>query len=213
MDRLILQKLQRALKKLIAKDGLGLSSNDEDEIDVSFLAPNRDFTGKLGSKPTINCYLVGVTEDRLRRQSEPPRSVLNQAKTMRTMYKEPKFVDLTYMLTVWSLNVDKSAEIEHLLLSYLISGLGSYDYLPQELQDEESLAAEPYGIRVTLFGNENSEKISGQVWQALGSTPKPTVLLSLSVPVSVYIPTVVPVIQEIERTLSSTDSLEESSGA
>lgn len=201
MDRLILQKLQKALKKLISKDGLGLSANNNEEIDISFLAPNRDFTSKLGSKPTVNCYLVGVTEDRLRRQSEPPRSVLNQSKTMRTLYKEPKFVDLTYMLTVWSLNTEKSAEIEHLLLSYIISGMGSYDYLPQEFQDDESLNAEPYGIRITLFGNENSEKISGQVWQALGSTPKPTVLLSLSVPVSVYVPTVIPVVQEIEKTL------------
>lgn len=201
MDRLILQKLQKALKKLISKDGLGLSANNNEEIDISFLAPNRDFTSKLGSKPTVNCYLVGVTEDRLRRQSEPPRSVLNQSKTMRTLYKEPKFVDLTYMLTVWSLNAEKSAEIEHLLLSYIISGMGSYDYLPQEFQDDESLNAEPYGIRITLFGNENSEKISGQVWQALGSTPKPTVLLSLSVPVSVHVPTVIPVVQEIEKTL------------
>lgn len=200
MDPLILQKLQQALKKLITDKVLHLDAEDN-IMELNFLAPNSDFVTELGSTPTLNCYLIGVGEDIHRRRSESQRSTINVQKTIRTVYREPKFVDLNYMLTVWCKDKKGSAEIEHLVLGYLLCGLGMYDFFPEDILNSFDVADRPYGIGFKLFGNEHSEKISGQIWQALGSTPKPCLMLSLSVPVAVHEPSQVPLVQEIKRLL------------
>ncbi len=200
MDPLILQKLQQALKSLITNKVLNLDEN-EDAMELSFIAPNSDFVSELGSAPTLNCYLIGVSEDLNRRRSESHRSTINVQKTLRTVYREPRFVDLNYMLTVWCKDKKGSAEIEHLVLGYLLCGLGVYDFMPDEIIDEFKIDTQPYGIGFKLFGNEHSEKISGQIWQALGSTPKPCLMLSVSVPVGIHAPVQVPLVQEIKRVL------------
>jgi hypothetical protein len=200
MDPLILQKLQQSLKNLITKKALNLDEN-EDGLELSFLAPNGDFVSDLGSAPTLNCYLIGVSEDLARRRSESHRSNVNTQKTLRKVYREPRFVDLNYMLTVWCKDKKGSAEIEHMVLGYLLCGLGIYDFMPDDILNEYKVNTQPYGVGFKLFGNEHSEKISGQIWQALGSTPKPCLMLSLSVPVEVHEPQLIPIVQEIKRAL------------
>lgn len=200
MDPLILQKLQQALNDLILDKVLKLDS-DDDTMDLSFLAPNSDFVTELGSAPTLNCYLIGISEDVNRRRSESHRTTVNAQKTAKTVYREPKFVDLNYMLTIWCKDKKGSAEIEHLVLGYLLCGLGSYDFFPEDVLNNFDIKSRPYGIGFKLFGNEHSEKISGQIWQALGSTPKPCLMLSLSVPVSVHGSLTLPLVQEMKRSL------------
>ncbi|KZN57760.1 DUF4255 domain-containing protein [Pseudoalteromonas luteoviolacea] len=208
MDPKIVYKVQQALKtfineRILAVD-LDIESVQNTEIALSFVAPDKNFYDKtVSDEPTVNCYLIGIAEDVTRRQSEPPRTYLNTAQTHRVYQKEPRFVSLTYMLTVWSKAEAGSAELEHLVLSYLLCGLGAYDFLPEEIVNSYGVEDKPYGIRTQLFGNEHSEKVSGQVWQALGSTPKPTLLLSLSVPVPVFTPDILPVIQEIETDMEN----------
>lgn len=202
MDPLILQKLQKALKFLISEKVLTLDKNNiSSEIELSFLAPSGEFVESLGSAPSINCYLVGLNEDKSRRKSESHRSRINDQQTQRVTRKEPRFVDLTYMLTIWSKDKSGGAEIEHLIMGYLLCGLGLYDFLPQKYLDQYDLDIGPYGIHFSLFGSEYSDKISGQIWQAMGSTPKPCLMLSLSVPVEVHEPTHIPIVQEINRIL------------
>lgn len=205
MDALTLSNIQHDLKNLLEKHVLKIS--EEDDIDVSFLAPDKDFIATLGATPMVNCYLIGVDEDKKRRQSEPGRSQLNDSKTRRTIQYEPKFVDISYMLTVWSRDKTNGAEIEHLMLGYLISGLGGSDFFPGvELQNPRSTPS-LYGVRMTLFGSEYADKISGQVWQALGATPKPCLMLSLSVPIAVKDNIILPIITEIERAATNTNKL------
>ncbi|AOT08530.1 Pvc16 family protein [Pseudoalteromonas luteoviolacea] len=208
MDPKIVYNTQQALKTFLTERILsmskGLDTELEGEITLSFVAPDKAFYDKqVNDEPTVNCYLIGVAEDTTRRQSEPPRSYLNTAQTHRVYYKEPRFVSLTYMLTVWSKAEAGSAELEHMVLSYLLCGLGAYDFLPEEILAMYGVEDKPYGIRTQLFGNEHSEKVSGHVWQALGSTPKPTLLLSLSVPVPVFTPDILPVIQDIETNMDN----------
>lgn len=198
MDAQILQKVRRALEDFIQKEALG----GEQSIEISFMAPNMDFVADLGARPMINCYLIGVNEDRNRRKSEPYHTAINDKKTTITLQREPKFVDISYMLTVWYKNKKSSAEIEHLIMGYLISGLGKYDFLPDSYIKNYQINPGLYGIKFTLFGSENGEKISGQVWQAMGSTPKPSLMMSLSVPIDVHPETTLPIIQAIDRALS-----------
>ncbi len=199
MDPLILDKVKDSLQALMSEKVLGMA--DGEDIDITFVAPNRDFVEKLSSKPAINCYLIGLSEDKHRRRSDPMRSQLDDSKTKHTMFHEPRYVDITYMITVWSKDKDGSAMIEHILLGYLLSGLGYFDTLPQDIQQEKGLQSLPFGIRLTLFGSEYADKISGQVWQAMGASPKPCLMLSLSVPVPVAEPEERAAIQDIRKAL------------
>lgn len=202
MDALILSHIQQDLKNLLINHVLNAS--EEDDIGVSFLAPDKDFIASLGASPMVNCYLIGIDEDKKRRQSEPPRTQLNEKKTERTRQYEPRFVDISYMLTVWSRDKTNGAEIEHLMLGYLLSGLGANDFFPGVELDNAKFTPSLYGVRMTLFGSEYAGKISGQVWQAMGATPKPCLMLSLSVPVSVRNQSILPIVSEIKRATSNT---------
>lgn len=202
MDQQILQKVRNALEDLIRQEALQQPANEQATVQLSFVAPNSSFVAELGMEPVINCYLIGVNEDKKRRKSEPYNTTLNADNTQTTLQREPKFIDISYMLTVWSKDKKGSAEIEHLLIGYLISGLGKYDFLPDEQIKKYAIQPGPYGIRITLFGSENSEKISGQVWQAMGSTPKPSLMLSLSIPINVHLPVTLPVVTEIQRIMN-----------
>ncbi|WP_018691910.1 Pvc16 family protein [Algicola sagamiensis] len=205
MDPCILFHLKDCLKKMIQERVLSLEcEQDVSKVQLKFVAPDSKFVDGLTSDPAINCYLIGLSEDMQRRQSEPHRSTLHLNKTMRVWKKEPRFVEVHYMITVWNKDPGSSADIEHIILGYLISGLGSLDFIPDDLLDEFDLNVQPYGIRMTLFGSTNSEKIGGQVWQAMESTPKPVLMLTLSVPVSVSPLKLVPVVREIERAVNPT---------
>jgi hypothetical protein len=200
MDPLILQKLQKTMKALISERVLALDdSKQTPQIDISFLAPNSDYVADLGSLPSINCYLMAINEDKNRRKSESHRTTINVQKTHGTLYREPKFVDLSFMITVWCKDKQGSAEIENMILGYLLCGLGVFDFIPEDMLDRFGINSKPYGIHFNLFGNENSDKVNGQVWQAMGSTPKPCLMLSVSIPVAVHEPTHMPIIQEIDR--------------
>lgn len=210
MNQLVLQRLQRDLQTFIEKHILNLSEDDASSVDVSFLAPDKEFVALLGANPTVNCYLIGVEEDKKRRQSEPLRSELKEIESeggiekVRALVYEPRFVDVTYMITVWSKDRESSAIVEHLLLGYLIVGLGGSDFFPGIEMENPELEHMLYGIRMTLFGSEYADKVSGQVWQAMGATPKPSLMLSLSVPMAVREETIRPVVKEIERSLNHT---------
>lgn len=202
MDPLVLQKIQKALDSLIREKVLSLNSISSEELELSFVAPNSDFVAELGNKPVINCYLIAINEDKTRRRNESMRSSLDETKTRRILYKEPRYVDISYMFTVWCKDKLGSAEVEHLLMGYLICGLGMFDFMPDEYLIQHQFQQNAYGIRFTLFGSEYSDTISGQVWQAMGSTPKPSLMLSLSVPIAIHEPTHLPVIREINKALN-----------
>ncbi len=203
MDPHILQKVRKALEQMILQEALNHKPGKNSGIQLSFIAPDSDFVAELGTDPVINCYLIGVNEDKDRKKSESYNTKLNKDKTKLILQKEPKFVDISYMITVWCKDRKGSAEIEHLLIGYLISGLGKYDFLPDQYAEQNDIDPGLYGIPFTLFGSENSEKVSGQVWQAMGSTPKPSLMLSLSVPVTIYPIEILPAIQAIENAVST----------
>ena len=209
MDPRIFNKMKKVLSKMITKQVISYdadsSSNTNGEVVLSFNAPSSDFVAELGSNPTISCYLIGMSEDVKRRASESHRSTMNAAKTIRTIHSEPRFIDLSYMLTVWYKDKQGSPDVEHLILGYLVSGLGRFDYIPEEFLAEEEMDLSPFGIALKLFGNEHSDKINGQIWQAMGSTPKPCLMLSVSIPVDVNEVVRIPIVQEIEKALDKNE--------
>lgn len=208
MDALVFRNLQHDLKKLLQENIFTFSLDEDDTVDpinVSFLAPNKDFVASVENIPVVNCYMIGIEEDKKRRQSDPLRSQLSSDNKTFTRFYEPRFVDISYMITVWTGDTKNEAEIEHLILGALINGLGRYDFFPINEISGAKLEESIYGIRMMLFGSEYADKISGQVWQAMGATPKPCLMLSFSIPVDVRAPTTPTIIEEIQNSYSNTN--------
>jgi len=203
MDPLIIKKTQLALKQLIEQRILLLQQQTlgDELISLSFEAPNKAFTGQLNTQTTINCYLFALREDKTRRQSDPKRKTRNERGTAFIAEREPRYVELHYMLTVWTQDEAGSAELEHIVLGYLLSGLGAIDFMPETILADQGLVAPHYGIRFTLFGSDQVQDVGGQIWQALGTTPKPSLMLSLSLPVQVAEQQILPITEALEANI------------
>ena len=80
MDPLILSKVQQSLQILIERRVLVNDKDSEHGVEFSFVAPDAEFVAELSSRPKINAYLIGLTEDGHRRRSDPVRTVLNEEK-------------------------------------------------------------------------------------------------------------------------------------
>jgi len=198
MDTNWLEKLRKALLQLLktriaALDG----SMGENDFNFNFEPPNKTFVDNLSANPTINCYLIAIYEDLERRRSEAQNGQRNFAKASAIARRQPRFVDVNYMLTIWNRNQDDSAEIEHQLLGTLLTVLGAYDFMPDTLLRQQGLDPEQLRIRMQVFGSSHADKVTGQIWQALGTTPKPTLMLSLSVPVIVHGEIEQPLIEDV----------------
>src|ERR687884_616978 len=100
---------------------------DLSEVDVSFDAPDREWSGRL-SRPTVNCFLYDVREnDELREAAwDYSRDVSNGTVSRR---KVPIRFNVTYNVTVWA----RAPEDEHTLLWRVLSALARNPLLPEDL--------------------------------------------------------------------------------
>ena len=191
MDGLILRKLQLAIKDIITSKVIDYDAADKNvdtghgaDIHIDFSAPNKYFVDHITNETTINCYLISLHEDKERRFSSAAPRYKRDDKTYINK-REPRFVELHYMITVWCADQAATAEIEHALLGYLISGLGGFDFLPNDFLVNNDIDTLGQSVNFKLFGSSQSNEVSSQIWQALGTTPKPTLLLSVSLPVDI----------------------------
>src|SRR2546425_13010782 len=81
---------------------------DLTEVDVSFEAPDRDWSGRL-SRPTVNCFLYDVRENLELRRTDWEVQRKNGEGTSKRL---PARIDATYQITVWA----RAPEDEHRLL-------------------------------------------------------------------------------------------------
>src|SRR5919206_154962 len=88
---------------------------DLSEVDVSFEAPDREWSGRL-SRPTVNCYLYDVRENHEFRETDYELERRNGV-ALRT--KAPIRIDVSYQVTVWA----RAAEDEHRLLWRVLGAL------------------------------------------------------------------------------------------
>jgi len=209
MDASILQKIQESIKTLILEDGLLIEDAADASVDVSFVAPDSEFVGQLGNKPVVNCYLINMAMNTtMNRGGAPTLAPELQSDNSSAIIKvAPKFVDLDYMITVWSKDEKGSSEIEHLLMGYIISGLGKFEYIPVDILKKHDINVGSAYVEFTLFGNATSreKKFSDNIWQTLGTVQKTSVALTVTAPVSVDNDQKVPVIKEINRILERTN--------
>jgi hypothetical protein len=161
--------LDETIRKLLIQQ----APLDEEEVDVSFDAPDREWSGRL-SRPTVNCFLYDVRENLEYRDTDWAVERQNGHITMR---KPPARIDATYQVTVWA----RAPEDEHRLLWRILAALMRHQQLPEELL-YGGLAEQVVPVRAQVAQPNQSHANPADLWQALDNRIRPalTYVLTLS---------------------------------
>lgn len=198
------EAVSRALKALIRRDALN-EENGGDQIEIRFDVPDTDFISSLPEFPVVNVYLTSFSENTERRQSEPftMRSQDRDAGRA-TIVRRPRYIDLFYMVSVWSRSQEDRSLTEQYLLSRLVQSLGRHEVMPEDLMKAENYM---YGASMLQMLGGDDRHSQGEFWNALGSAPRPALNLKITVPVPVHEPEDTPIILDINRRIRDYDKL------
>ena len=144
---------------------------DPTEVEVSFEAPDREWSGRL-SRPAVNCFLYDLRENhRLRPSGWEVRRDQNgmAARPTATRHKGPLRFDVTYQVTVWA----RAREDEHRLLWRVLVALARHPTLPTELL-QGSLKEQPLPIPAWVSQPEHMPQNYADLWQALDNRIRPS---------------------------------------
>jgi uncharacterized protein DUF4255/carboxypeptidase family protein len=156
----VLADLDETLRQLLIRD----VPLDLAEVDVSFDAPDREWSGRL-SRPTVNCYLYDVRENHEYRETDYE---LDRSNGNGVRIKGPLRIDVSYQVTVWA----RAADDEHRLLWRVLSALIRHPILPHDLLQGE-LKDQPFPIRAQGAQPELGPKNAAELWQALDNRIRP----------------------------------------
>jgi hypothetical protein len=138
---------------------------DPGEVDVSFEVPDREWSARI-SKPTLNCYLYDIRENRALREAD--WSVARNGSAI-TRQRPPFRVDLSYLITAWT----QAPEDEHTLLWHTLAVLLRFPELPRaSLQG--ALKDQPVPPRTQVAQPDGVLKSPGEFWTALENQLKPS---------------------------------------
>jgi Pvc16 N-terminal domain/Carboxypeptidase regulatory-like domain len=166
----MLNELDETIRQLFSQSG----DYDLAQVDVSFKIPNRDWSTSVSNRPTLNCYLFDIRENRELRQHGIDN--INQGGRVSGRQRPVSFFDLTYLITAWTSEV----EDEHRLLWKALHALLRYERLPDALLAgtlQESTI--PVYARTAL--QEGVLKSPGEFWTALDNQIKPSLSYVLTV--------------------------------
>jgi hypothetical protein len=154
---------------------------DRAEVDVSFEAPDREWSGRL-SRPTVICFLYDVRENLELRQTD--WEVQRRNNGTATIRRLPTRIDATYQVTVWA----RAPEDEHRLLWRVMAALFRNQAIDQDLLQGE-LKEQPLPLKAQVAQPHQSRANPAELWQALDNRVRPvltyTVTLALD-PDQVY---------------------------
>ena len=137
------------------------------EVDVSFDAPDREWSGRL-SRPTINCFLYDVRENEDFREVawDVSRDVARGEVTRRQL---PIRINTTYNVTVWA----RSPENEHYLLWSVLHALARFRTVPDELV-QGALKDQLFPMMSRVARPEQTRTSAADLWQALDNRIRPS---------------------------------------
>jgi hypothetical protein len=137
---------------------------DPTEIEISFEAPDREWSSRL-TRPAVNCFLYDVRENvRLRVAGWDTRRTNGQA----IRQKGPLRIDATYQITAWA----RAPEDEHRLLWRVLAALARFMTLPPDLL-QGSLKDQPMPIPASIGQPEQMPANFADLWQALDNRIRP----------------------------------------
>lgn len=163
----MLSDLDATIKELLKQAG-GLGHADGlPEVDISFEIPNREWSGNLSNRATINCYLFDIHERRAFREDGwqiEGRGTPDSARRL-----PPLFFELTYLITAWT----KEAQDQHLLLWQVLETLMDNPVLRAPYLQGQ-LVAHEWPITTAVAQLEGVLKSPGEFWTALENQLKPS---------------------------------------
>jgi hypothetical protein len=167
--------LDETIKQILIKKG----QIDPAAVDIRFETPKREWSASL-SRPTINFYLYDIRENHELRGTE--WFVNKDDKGMATRRKNASRFNLSYLITVWTNNVDD----EHRLLWQVLQTLFRHPVIPEELLNGQ-LAAPEYPIETKTAQPDGLFGSPSDFWAALDNEIKPSVNYVVTLPLDVGI--------------------------
>jgi hypothetical protein len=153
------------------------------EVEVSFDAPDREWSGRL-SRPTINCFLYDVHQNLELRESDRQLTRDDATRTV-SRKKGPLRIDATYYLTVWA----RAPEDEHRLLWRLLAAVARFPVLPNDVLSN-GLQDQPFPLQTRVAMRDQTRTSATDLWQALDNRVRPslsyvvTLALDASTPIT-----------------------------
>lgn len=167
----MLSDLDQTIRQLLIQAG----SLDSSEYEVSFQVPDREWSAGI-SRPTLNCYLFDIRENRELRQHGLEQFAQNGRAVGRQ--RPVVFFDLTYLLTAWT----REVEDEHRLLWYALQTLLRFERIPDTYLQGELIGGDlPIYARTAM--PEGVLKSPGEFWTALDNQIKPSLSYVVTLPV------------------------------
>jgi hypothetical protein len=158
------------------------------EVDVSFDAPDREWSGRL-TRPTVNCFMYDVRENEELREAAWDYA-RDHANGMVTRRKLPMRFNATYNVTVWA----RAPEDEHRLLGGVLMALARHPVLPEDLV-QGMLTAQPFPIAAHVGKPEQTRTNPADLWQALENRIRPSLTYMVTVAIDPEVMFVEPMVR------------------
>lgn len=159
----MISELDDTIRQILVKEG----KIDPAEIDVSFDIPNREWSSRI-SRPTLNCYLFDIRENRELRQTGWQMEKQDNGAAAGRRYPAIRY-DLTYLITAWT----RAVEDEHRLLWHALQTLARFSTLP-EVHCQGALQRHELPIYTSICRPDGVLKSPGEFWSALENHLKPS---------------------------------------
>ena len=171
------------------------------EVDVSFEAPDRDWSGRL-SRPTINCFLYDVHQNLDLRDADWQLTRDDATRTV-SRKKGPLRIDATYYLTVWA----RAPEDEHRLLWRLLSAVARFSVIPHDVLSS-GLQDQPFPLQTRVAMRDQTRTSATDLWQALDNRVRPSLSYVVTLALDASIPITSPIVlTRVARFKSMVDGL------
>jgi hypothetical protein len=191
----MLDDLDRSLRTLLVQELPRVAEKVEpDGFDIRFDVPNREFNSRL-AKPTLCLYLYNIQENRDLRGWNWEVTRGNGSAEIR---RPPVRLDCTYMITAWSSEV----EDEHRLLAGAARALFRNPVLPQEIL--QGGLANDFEITTEVAQPETFKDIV-DIWSVLDNDLRPSVRVTVTVPLDVDVAYETPLARERDMRLEGPD--------
>lgn len=181
----MISELDETLKQLLIKKG----SLNPSEIDIRFETPKREWSATI-SRPTVNFYLYDVRENHDLRRTEWFEGNADGAALRK---KNASRMNLSYLITVWTSNIDD----EHRLLWHVLQTLFRFPIIPDEILSGK-LADQPYQIETRTAQPDGLFSNPSDFWAALDNEIKPSINYVVTVPLDLDITVTAPYVTGIE---------------
>jgi Pvc16 N-terminal domain len=148
---------------------------DLSEVDVSFEAPDREWSGRL-SRPTINCFLYDLREN-LDLRATDFEQLRNNGKALSTSKRFPARIDATYQITIWA----RAPEDEHQLLWRTLVVLFRNPVLPEDVL-QGTLKNQLFPTPAKVIQPNQARANPAELWQSIDNRIRPALTYTVTVP-------------------------------